>query len=112
MPPDLSGRGLSSDPSARGPGAEDGPRLPTVPTRAEEDIRPQLEPDAVPLSRFRFNGDLKSEGMGSAYMEFRNITFENNALYLNGKYDGGQDPGGYLAGCHTPGVNFETFSVA
>ncbi len=67
---------------------------------------------STPYALFQFNGNTTNKGTGKATFELRNTRFQNNALYLNGKYEHGPEHGGFHAVCSTPAVPYETFTVA
>ena len=62
------------------------------------------------LVRFRFDGNANDDQGGPPF-ELRNTEFIDNALYLNGIYEG-NSPDGYHAMAKTPGLNYSRFSVA
>jgi hypothetical protein len=68
-------------------------------------------PQAEALARFCFNGDAKDETRNNPHFELNNTQFKNNALYLNGIYDGG-NKNGYRAICKTPKLDYTQFTVA
>jgi hypothetical protein len=79
--------------------------LAPVPDREEK--RVQLES----LARYCFNGDARDENKKKPESELRNTQFKDNALYLNGLYDGGNKDG-FRAVCRTPKLDYTQFTVA
>ncbi len=71
------------------------------------------KPQVTPLAHFRFNGDGKDQNKDNPEFELTNTQFKDNALYINGEYDLGNNPnGGYRAVCKTPKLDYTKFTVA
>jgi len=71
----------------------------------------QVTTPPAPYANFRFNGNDKNSAKGDATLELRNTQFKENAIYLNGKYDGAEKDG-YRAVCKTPRIDYTKFTVA
>jgi hypothetical protein len=66
---------------------------------------------SAPTAHFRFEYSAKNLGKGVAKLELKNVPLKDEALYLNGKYEWGNDENGFRAVCYTPTMNYETFTV-
>src|SRR3954447_26518486 len=69
------------------------------------------KPGVPPLAHFRFDGDATDQTRANPDFELKNTEFRQNALHLNGIYDGG-NAGGYRAVCKTPAFDYTAFTVA
>jgi len=64
------------------------------------------------LAHFRFNSDARNAKAGKPDFQLRNVEFDDNSLYLSGRYEFTAGAGGYRAVCETPDQTYEGFSVA
>jgi hypothetical protein len=74
---------------------------------------PAVKPkdEAAPLGRFKFDGNATNSGIGKATFRLKNTEFKDDALVLNGLYNGTK-PAGYKAECATPALDYNRFTVA
>lgn len=66
------------------------------------------------LARFRFDGDMKDSSGKNTAVTVKNAIFKENALYVNGKYDGNPDEAERALTCRirTPSMSDTRFVVA
>lgn len=68
--------------------------------------------DTPMLARWRFNGNAKNEVLGGSEFALKQTTFQDNALYLNGKYELERGGDGFRAVGITPPLDYRHFTVA